>query len=91
MDYLSVIVAWAVNISELPVQYRRNISIGNSNGKYRRNISVGDCGMGGNFFATLGKIPTTCFRQEIRRYLFKILKKFYLLTGKKLNNQIKLY
>jgi hypothetical protein len=84
-------VAWAVNISELPVKYRRNISVGNSNGKYRRNISVGDCGMGGNFFASLGKISTACFHLEIRQYLFKILKKIYLLTGKKLNNQIKLY
>jgi hypothetical protein len=34
-----------------------NMSIGNSNGKHRQNISVGDCGIGGKFFATLGKIP----------------------------------
>jgi len=36
--------------------------VGNINGKHLWNISVGDCGMGGNFFATLGKIPTARFR-----------------------------
>jgi hypothetical protein len=57
-----MIVAWAVNISELFVKYRRNLSVGNINGKNRRNNTIGDCGMGGNIFATLGKIPTTRFR-----------------------------
>jgi hypothetical protein len=76
-------VALAVNISELFVKYRRIYSVGNSNGKHRRNISVGNCGMGGNFFATLGKIPTAGFRLESRRYLFKIFKKNYLLIVKK--------
>jgi hypothetical protein len=38
------------------------MSAGNCNGKHRRNIFVGDCGMGGNFCATLGKIPTAWFR-----------------------------
>ena len=60
---------------ELPFKYRRNISIGNSNGNYRCNIFVGDCGIGNNFFPTLGKIPTACFHLEIRRYVFKIQKK----------------
>jgi len=72
MEYPSVIVALAVNISELFVKYRQIYSVDNSNGKHRRNISVGNCGMGGNFFATLGKIPTAGFRLESRRYLFKI-------------------
>jgi len=49
MEYPSVIVALAVNISELSVKYRRIYSVGNSNGKHRRNISVGNCAMGGNF------------------------------------------
>jgi hypothetical protein len=48
MDYPSVIVAWAVNISELSVKYRRKLSVGNVNGTNRRNNSVGDCGMGSN-------------------------------------------
>jgi hypothetical protein len=68
-----MIVAWAINISELSVKYRRiysigNIvkyrriySVGNSNGEHRRNISVGNCGMSGNFFATLGKTLTVGF------------------------------
>jgi hypothetical protein len=49
-------------------------------------IPVGDsfhCGMGGNFFATLDKIPTAGFRLESRRYLFKIFLKNYLLIVKK--------
>jgi len=34
--------------------------------------------MGGNFFATLGKIPMAWFRLESRWYLFKIfLKNIY--------------
>ena len=45
----------AVNISKLSEKYRRIYFVGNSNGKYRRNISISDCGMGGNFFATLDK------------------------------------
>jgi hypothetical protein len=44
-----VIVAWAINILELSVNYRRN-------------ISIGDCGMNGNIFATLGKILMAWFR-----------------------------
>jgi len=52
-----VIVAWAVNILEFSVKYRRIYSVGNSKGKHWY-ISVGNGGMGGNFFATLGKIPT---------------------------------
>ena len=51
-----MIVAWAVNISKLSVKFRQIYTVGNSNGEYRRNISIGDCGMGGNFFATLDKI-----------------------------------
>ena len=69
-----MMVAWAVNISEL-CQIPTDISVGNCNGKHRRNIYVGNCGMGGNCLATLGKIPTADFRLECRRYVFKILKK----------------
>jgi hypothetical protein len=83
MEYPSVIVALAVNISELSVKYRQIYSVGNSNGKHQQNISVGNCGMGGNFFATLGKISTAGFRLESRRYLFKIFFKNYLLIVKK--------
>jgi len=54
------------------VKYRQIYSVGNSNGKHRWNMSVGNCGMGGNCLATLGKIPTTDFCLESRRYVFKI-------------------
>jgi hypothetical protein len=78
-----VIVAWAVNISELSVKYRRIYSVGNSNGKHRQNISVDNCGMGGNFFATLGKIPKASFRLESRQYLFTIFLKKLFINSKK--------
>jgi hypothetical protein len=57
-----VIMAWTVNISELSVTYRRNISVDNVNGKNRQNNIVGECGMGSNFFAILGKILMALFR-----------------------------
>jgi hypothetical protein len=61
-DWPSVIVAWAVNILELSVNYRRIYFVGNISSKHRRIYSIGDCGMGGNFFTTFSKIPTTQFR-----------------------------
>jgi hypothetical protein len=64
----------AVNISEL-CQISTDISFGNGN--HRQNISVGNCGMGGNCLATLGTILIVGFRLESRRYVFKILKKYY--------------
>jgi len=54
-------------------------------------MSVGNYGMGGNFLATLGKIPTVGFLLESRRYVLKIYKKINLLIVKKLNKKIKLY
>jgi ribosome biogenesis protein Nip4 len=76
-------VAWAVNISELSVKYRQIYAVNNSNGKHRRNISVSNCGIDGNFFATLGKIPTASFRLENHRYLFKIFFKKLFINSKK--------
>jgi hypothetical protein len=38
--------------------------------------------MGGNCLATLGKVPTAGFHLESRRYVFKILKKFFINSKK---------
>jgi hypothetical protein len=48
-----VIVAYAVNIFQLSVKCRQTKSV---------CISVGDYGISSKVFATLGKIPTECFR-----------------------------
>jgi hypothetical protein len=78
-----VIVAWVVNISELSVKYQWNIFVDNSNGNYQQNVSGGNCGMGGNCFVTLSKIPTAWFRLEIRQYIFKIFLKKLFINSKK--------
>ena len=76
----------AVNISKLSEKYRRIYFVGNSNGKYRRNISISDCGMGGNFFATLDKnthdlVPNNTQNKEHQKVI--IIKKNKKIQDKK--------
>jgi hypothetical protein len=51
-------MAFAVNISQLSVKYRRNVSVCED---------VGDCGISNKYFSTFCKIPMGTFRLEICR------------------------
>jgi hypothetical protein len=57
-NYYVVSVAYAVNILQLSVKYRRNMSV---------SINVGDSGICSEYFSTIYKIPTDYVHLEIRR------------------------
>jgi len=59
-ETVSVIVAWAVNILQISIKYRRPVAV---------SMVVSDCGKCSKYFATIAKIPTDGFRQYGRRYL----------------------